>query len=67
MIDLLIHAIILLLIIGVIWWAADAILPLIPLPAPIPHVIRVLLIVLFVVVIIVYVLLPLLHMVPSHL
>ena len=60
MIDVLIHLIVVLLICGVIWWALEAILPLIPLPDPIRQIVRVLLIVVMAIIII-YALLPLLH------
>jgi hypothetical protein len=60
MVDVLIHLVIVLLICGVVWWAVEAILPLIPLPGPIATVVRVLLIVIFAIIII-YALVPLLH------
>lgn len=60
MVDVLIHLVVLLLIIGVIWWAVETILPLIPLPAPIATIVRVLLVVIFAILII-YALVPLLH------
>lgn len=48
----LINVIIVLLVAGVIWWAINALLPLMPLPDPIPQVIRVLLIVILCIVVI---------------
>lgn len=59
MIDVLIHLVVVLLICGVVWWAIETLLPLIPLPAPIHTVVRVLLIVI-IAVIIIYALMPLL-------
>ncbi len=60
MIGALIHLVIILLIVGVIYWAALEIMKVIPLPAPIPGVIRVVLIVIVALVIIYYGLVPLL-------
>jgi uncharacterized membrane protein YwzB len=59
MIDLLIHLIVVLLIIGVVYWAVKAVLGLIPVPAPIRQIIDVLL-VLVLALILIYALLPLL-------
>lgn len=61
MIDVLIHLVVVLLLVGVTWWAVHEILPLIPLPAPIVAVVRVLLIVILAIILI-YALLPLLHL-----
>jgi hypothetical protein len=59
MIGTLIGVIITLIIVGVIWWAIEQLLPLIPLPAPFATIIRVLLI-LVLVLIVIWVLLALL-------
>ena len=67
MIAALIQLIIVLLIVGVIWWALNALIPLIPLPAPFAQIIHVLLIVILALVVIYYALLPLLHLVPHTL
>ena len=67
MIEALVHLIVVLLIVGVIWWAVLAILPLIPLPAPIGQIVHVLLIVVLALILIFYALLPLLHVSWSHL
>lgn len=67
MIAILIQAIVILLIIGVIWWAVENLLPLIPLPGIIAQVVRVLLIVVLALALIFYVLVPLLHQIPGHL
>ena len=48
MIGTIIGIIITLIVIGVIWWAVEQLLPLIPLPDPIARIIRVLLILLLV-------------------
>ena len=61
MIDALIHLVVVLLIVGVIWWAVLQILPLLPLPAPIAQVVRVLLIVILAIILI-YALVPFLHL-----
>jgi hypothetical protein len=61
MIDALIHLVVMLLIVGVIWYAVTSILPLIPLPAPIAQVVNVLLIVILALIVI-YALVPLLHL-----
>lgn len=45
MIAALVHLLVVLLIVGVIWWGVMQILPLVPLPAPIAQVVRVVLIV----------------------
>jgi hypothetical protein len=45
MIGALINLLVVLLIVGVIWWGIMQILPLIPLPAPIAQVVRVILVV----------------------
>lgn len=66
MIGILINLVIVLLIIGVIWYAITALLPLVPLPGPVAQVINVLLIVIFALVIIFYVLIPLLHQIGVH-
>lgn len=60
MVDVLIHLLIVLLIVGVVYWAVLTCLPLIPLPGPIATVVRVLLIVILAVIVI-YALVPLLH------
>jgi hypothetical protein len=52
MVAALINLVVVLLIVGVIWWAIEQLLPLIPLPAPIAQVVRVLLIVILALVII---------------
>jgi hypothetical protein len=44
MIASLINLLIVLLIVGVIWWAINAVLALIPLPAPIGQIVRIILI-----------------------
>jgi hypothetical protein len=59
MIGTLIGVIITLIILGVVWWAIEQLLPLIPLPAPFAQIIRVLLIVILVLIVI-YVILTLL-------
>ena len=59
MVGALIGVIITLIVVGVIWWAVQQLLPLIPLPEPIRRVIYVLLVVVLVL-IVVYVLLGLL-------
>ena len=59
MIGLLIHLIIVLLVVGVIFWGVEQLLPLVPLPTPFATVIRVLLVLLIVLVVVYYVLLPL--------
>lgn len=64
MIETLISLIIMLLIIGLIWWAATAILGAIPVPEPIKTVINVVLIVLLCLVVIYYALIPLMHAIP---
>lgn len=60
MVGILIHLVVVLLIVGVIWWAIEQLLPLVPLPSPVGQVVRVLLIVILALVIIEYALLPLL-------
>lgn len=64
MIALVVQLIIALLILGIVWWAIEALLPLIPLPPPIGQVVRVLLILLLALIIIFYFLIPLLHQLP---
>jgi hypothetical protein len=64
MIPLLIQVIIVLLIVGVVWWCIEALLPLVPLPSPFAQIIRVLLILILALVIIFYILVPLLHQIP---
>lgn len=64
MIAILIQLVIVLLIIGVIWWAINALMPFVPLPSPIPEIIRVLLIVILALVVIYYALIPLMHAIP---
>jgi len=59
MIGALIGIIITLIIVGVLWWAVEQLLPLIPLPDPFRQIIRVLMIVILVL-IVVYVILALL-------
>lgn len=44
MVGALINLLIVLLIVGVLWWAVTAILALIPLPAPIGQIVRIILI-----------------------
>ena len=61
MVGLIIQLIIALLILGIIWWAIEQLLPLIPLPAAIAQVVRVLLILLLALIILFYFLIPLLH------
>ena len=61
MIETLISVIILLLIVGLIYWAVTTILGVIPLPEPILTVVRVLLIVVLCLIVI-YALLPLVHL-----
>jgi len=64
MVTLLIQAIIVLLIVGIVWWAIEQLLPLVPLPGPIAQIIRVLLLVVLALVIVLYILVPLLHQIP---
>lgn len=64
MISARITLIIVLLIAGILWWAITALLPLVPLPAPIAQVIHVLLVVVMALIVIFYGLLPLLHIIP---
>ena len=59
MIGTLIGIIILLIVVGVIWWAIQQLLPLIPLPEPFARIIHVLLILLLVLIVL-YVILQLL-------
>jgi hypothetical protein len=59
MIGTLIGIIILLIVVGVIWWAIQQLLPLIPLPEPFARIINVLMIVILVLVVL-YVILALL-------
>ena len=65
MIALLIQVIIVLLIVGVVWWAIEALLPLVPLPGPFAQIVRVLLIVILALILIFYILVPLLHQLGS--
>ena len=51
MIGTLIGIIIVLIVVGVIWWAIESLLPLIPLPEPFRQIIRVLMIVILVLVV----------------
>lgn len=51
MISTIIGIIFALIIIGVVWWAIEQLLPLIPLPEPFRTIIRVLLVVLLVVIV----------------
>jgi hypothetical protein len=64
MIGTLIGIIILLIVVGVVWWAIQQLLPLIPLPEPFARIIHVLLIVILVLIVI-YVILILLGSVVS--
>jgi hypothetical protein len=64
MIGTLIGIIILLIVVGVIWWAIQQLLPLIPLPEPFARIIHVLLIVILVLIVL-YVILILLGSVVS--
>ena len=61
MVETLISLIVLLLIVGLIWWAATTILGVIPVPEPIKTVINVLMIVVLCLVVI-YALAPLIHL-----
>lgn len=65
MIGTLINLIIVLIVVGVIWWAVEQLLPLVPLPAPFAQVVRVLLIVVLVLVVVFYVVVPLIGMIPG--
>jgi hypothetical protein len=64
MIGTLIGIIVLLIVVGVIWWAIQQLLPLIPLPEPFARIINVLLILLLVLIVL-YVILILLGSVVS--
>jgi hypothetical protein len=64
MIGTLIGIIVLLIVVGVIYWAIEQLLPLIPLPAPFAQIIRVLMIVVLVLIVL-YVILALLGAVVS--
>jgi hypothetical protein len=64
MIGTLIGIIILLIVVGVVWWAIQQLLPLIPLPEPFRRIIHVLLI-LILVLIVIYVILILLGSIVS--
>ncbi len=66
MIGVLINLVIVLILIGIIWWAITALLPLVPLPGPIAQIINVLLVVIFALVVVFYVLVPLLHALGQH-
>lgn len=63
MIETLISVIILLVIVGLIWWAVNAIIVVLPLPEPIKTVVNVVLI-LVLCLIVIYTLLPLIHLPP---
>lgn len=52
MVAALINLVVVLLIVGLIWWAVERILPLLPLPEPIGTVVRVILIVVLCIVVI---------------
>jgi hypothetical protein len=65
MISALVGIIILLIVVGVVWWAVQQLLPLIPLPEPFRRIINVLL-VLILVLIVIYVLMVLLGTVGIH-
>lgn len=52
MIALLIHLLILLVVLGLIWWAVTTILGVLPLPAPIKTVVNVIMIVILCIVVI---------------
>jgi hypothetical protein len=64
MIGTLIGIIVLLIVVGVIWWAIQQLLPLIPLPEPFARIIHVLLILLLVLIVL-YVILILLGSIVS--
>jgi hypothetical protein len=64
MIGTLIGIIVLLIVVGVIWWAIQQLLPLIPLPEPFRRIIHVLLILLLVLIVL-YVILMLLGSIVS--
>lgn len=64
MIGTLIGIIVTLIVVGVIWWAVQQLLPMIPLPEPIRRIVYVLLVVLLVLIVI-YVILQLLGAVVS--
>ncbi len=59
MVSAILSVIITLILVGVIWWAVQQLLPLIPLPEPIARIVYVLMVVLLVV-IVVYVIVALL-------
>lgn len=61
MIETLISVIVLLVVLGLVWWAATTILGVIPLPEPIKTVVNVLLIVVLCLIVI-YALMPLIHL-----
>lgn len=65
MIGTLIGIIVLLIVVGVIWWAIQQLLPMIPLPEPFRRIIYVLM-VLVLVLIVIYVILALLSSVGVH-
>lgn len=67
MIETLIGLLIAVLIIGLLWWAAQSIIAVVPLPEPFRTIVYVLLIVILVLICIFYILIPLLHMIPTHL
>lgn len=60
MVETLISLIVLLLIVGLIWWAVTTILGVLPIPEPIKTVINVLMIVVLCLIVI-YALVPLIH------
>jgi hypothetical protein len=60
MISALIGIIILLIVVGVVWWAIQQLLPLIPLPEPFRRIIYVLMVVVLVLIVI-WIILQLLH------
>ena len=60
MVETLISIIILLIVVGLVWWAVTTILGVIPLPEPIKTVINVLMIVVLCLIVI-YALVPLIH------
>lgn len=62
---MLISLIVVLVVVGLLWWALETVLGVLPLPQPIATVVRVLLIVVLVLIVVFYVLLPVLHMIPT--
>lgn len=65
MIGLLIQLLIVLLIVGLVYWAVTAIIGLIPLPPPFGQIANVLLIVIIALILIFYALVPILHVASS--